>query len=617
MFELLFLYSAAPVPASEETLVVTASREALGAKEAPVSATVLDRDDIEASALPMTPDLLRLVPGVSVASTGPRGTQTQVRIRGAEANHSLLFVDGIRFNDPAAGNEARFELLTSDALSRIEVVRGPQSALWGSEAVGGVIAVDTTDPLKQGGLSGLGEYGSLDSVRASAHFGVGGRGLGLSGSAGWIRSDEVDSQGPSGERDGFDNRTASLKALAAPLPSLEVGLVGHWTAGRSEYDGFDPVTFAPTEDVETENRIGAIRGWLRATRGAWMFSADASYLDSANRNFLAGGPVNRTLGERATVGGQATRTFGGHSLTAAVEHEAEEFHARDQSYGGGTDQDRSRSLTAFVGQWRAEWSGRFSTDIAVRRDSFSAYADVTTLRAAALFSPAAGWRLHAGYGEGVAQPTFYDLYGFFPGNFLGNPDLKPETSKSWEAGVRWSGVRFSAGATAFTGRLSNEIVDTFDPVTFIAGTANVTGKSRRRGIELDAGYRPSDGVRFGVNYTWLDARERQTAGGFGIREVRRPRHSANLFAAGESGKMSWGVTAAYVGERSDRDFSAFKTVTLDDYLLASLNLGYHLSRNVEAFIRAENALDADYQDVFGYNTPGRRVHAGLRLRLGD
>ena len=132
----LLLLTAAAAQA-DPSIIVTAARESIAQEVAPVSSTVLDAEEIEALDLPAASDLLRLTPGLAVASTGPRGTQTQLRIRGAEANHSLLFVDGIRFNDPAAGNEARFELVTSDLLSRIEIVRGPQSALWGSEALGG------------------------------------------------------------------------------------------------------------------------------------------------------------------------------------------------------------------------------------------------------------------------------------------------------------------------------------------------------------------------------------------------------------------------------------------------------------------------------------------------
>jgi vitamin B12 transporter len=620
MIYVLFLSAAAvgPTVSADQTLVVTASREAVAADEAPVSATLIARDEIEQLALPMTADLLRLVPGVAVAASGPRGTLTQIRIRGAEANHSLLFLDGIRFNDPAA-NEARFELITNDAISRLEVVRGPQSALWGSEALGGVIAIDTVDPLAGSGAAALVEFGGLDSARASARFAAGGQANGVAGSVGWVRSDGIDAFGPSGERDGFENRSASLKASFRPLPMVQAGLAAHWIDGESEYDGFDPISFLRTEQVTSENRIGAARAWISATPGDWTISADGSLLDSSNRNYFAGGPLNRTAGRRLTAGGQVSRQFGGHRLTGAAEHEAEDFRARDQSYFGATDQGRDRSLTALVGEWRAEWSANFSTGLAVRHDSFTAFADATTVRASALLSPAQGWRIHAAYGEGIAQPTFYDLYGFFPGSFGGNPALRPERAKSWEAGVRWSGRAAAIGITGFTARLDAEIVDVFDPATFLGSTANAIGTSRRRGLELEADYRPSDNVKLGFNYSFLDADERQVAGGTVLREIRRPRHSGNLFVTGESGPLSWGASAAYVGKRRDTDFDVFpaRGVTLRDYLLASVNLAWRVSRRLEAYVRAENALGADYQDVFGYNSQGRTVHAGLRFRLGD
>ncbi len=165
--------------------------------------------------LPHLPDLLRLLPGVSVATTGPRGTQTQVRIRGAEAGHTLVFLDGIRFNDPAAGNEARFELLTADALSSFELVRGPQSALWGSEALGGVIAAETADAFRGTGFEGFGEYGSLDSARLSGRYAVRTGDVGITASAGWLRSDGIDSFGAGGERDGFDNRAGEPEGRGA------------------------------------------------------------------------------------------------------------------------------------------------------------------------------------------------------------------------------------------------------------------------------------------------------------------------------------------------------------------------------------------------------------------
>lgn len=614
--------AAAPHPSSApaEEIIVTGSREAVEAAESPVSGTVLGRAELEALALPAASDALRLAPGVSVATSGPRGSQTQLRIRGAEANHTLLFVDGIRFNDPAAGNEARFELLMNDPLSRLEVVRGPQSALWGSEALGGVIAAETADPFSSSGLSALGELGSLDTSRASLQLASRLGDVGISGSGSWIRSDGMDSFGAGGERDGFDNRTANLKLVFRPVPFGELGLVGHWMEGESEFDGFDPVTFSRADTLDsTDNRIAAIRGWTRLEVGGFAIGFDGSYLDSANRNRLAGDPLNSTFGERFTLGGQVSKTLGRHRFTAAVEHESEGFRARDQIYLGGTDQDRSRELAAVIGEWRAEWSNAFVTDIAVRHDSFSAFRDATTLRAAALFRPAPAWTLHAAYGEGIAQPTFYDLFGFFPGSFVGNPALRTESSKGWEAGLRWQSGRASAGITGFSNRLRDEILPVFDPVTFTSSAANATGMSRRRGIEAEAAYRFGEVASLALNYTYLDAGEGQVAGDAKVREVRRPRHSANAVVTGSSGPLSWGASVAYVGDRGDTDFDVFpaRRVTLEDYVLGSLRISYQVTPSLEAYGRIENAFDADYEDALGYNTPGRTVYAGLRLRLGS
>ncbi|HYD38577.1 MAG TPA: TonB-dependent receptor plug domain-containing protein, partial [Allosphingosinicella sp.] len=283
----ILLFTAVAVQA-EAPILVTAAREAQPAAEAAASATVIDEATIEDLSLPAAADLLRLVPGVAVAQTGPRGTQTQLRIRGAEANHTLLFVDGIRFNDPAAGNEARFELLTADLLSRIEVVRGPQSALWGSEALGGVIAVETPDPLRARGFAALGEQGSLDSRRWFGRHAAGSEAFGIAGAVGWQRSDGIDSFGGGGDRDGFDTLSASLKAIRRSGP-LELGAAGHWIEGTSEYDGLDPVTFRRADTLdETRNRIGAARGWAAWHGGGWGLRGGVSWLDSANRNRLAG-----------------------------------------------------------------------------------------------------------------------------------------------------------------------------------------------------------------------------------------------------------------------------------------------------------------------------------------
>jgi len=616
-FSLLLLGLSAAQPGTE--IIVTGSREPIARDLAALSSSVLDEPEIEALDLPAAADLLRLTPGVSVAATGPRGSQTQIRIRGAEANHTLLFVDGIRFNDPAAGNEARFELLTSDLLSRIEMVCGPQSALWGSEAVGGVIAVDTSDPFTRTGFVGEAAYGSLASARLAGRYSVRTGDVGIGGGIGWQRSEGIDSFGAGGERDGFDNLAATLRIETLLGDVGRAGVIGHWLEGRSQYDGLDPATFHRADTLdETRNRIGAVRAFARGMWGPWSARVEASYLDSANRNRLAGARLNSNFGDRLTLSGQAAYAFGAHRLVAAVDHSKENFRARDTQFFGGTDQDRSRGLTAFVAEWRAEWAPAIVTDLAVRHDDFSAFEDVTTVRASVLVNPGGGIALHLSYGEGIAQPSFYDLYGFFPGSFAGNPDLRPETSRGWEAGLRWTDGRLSAGVTGFTSRLRNEIVPTFDPLAFLSGTANADGASKRDGIELTVSWRRAAWLNVEANYTWLDASEPGVAGTAQVREVRRPRNRANLAAWGEANRFSWSASLAYVGARRDTDFDLFPAaaVRLDEHVLASLRLAYRIRPQIELYARVENGLGAAYQDVVGYNTNGRTVHAGLRVALG-
>lgn len=613
--------SAAP-PSPDETIVVT------GAVDEPPQASFnapvgLKPEELNQpwDGLPTIADILRLTPSVSVSVSGPRGTQTQLRMRGGEANHTLLFVDGIRFNDPAAGNEARFELLTNDAIDRIDILRGPQSAFWGSEAIGGVVDVHTNGARWPYSVDALAEYGSLDGTRVSARAARYSSKLELGGGGAWHKGDGIDSFGSSGDKDGFENRSASFKAVFRPTNEIDLGAVAHWIEAVSEYDGLDPVTFRRADTLdETHNRIAAGRLWGKFDDGDWIGKLEASLLGSANRNRLGDSPLNSTFGRRFTANALLSRTFGRHSLSAALDHQAEHFRARDQAFFGGTDQDRSRSLIAATGEWEARWTDKLLTAVALRHDRFSAFRDATTLYASVEVKPARNWRLIGNYAEGIAQPTFYDLYGFFPGSFTGNPALRTERANSWNAGIRWrERKRVSLALSLFSARVEDEIVDVFDPVTFRSTAANATGTSRRQGVEFEAEWRPAKAANLAFYYTWLDAEERQVAGGLKLREVRRPRHSFNLVGHGRAGRLTWGATVAYVGERGDTDFDVFpaRPVTLGDYALASARLAWRISSTLEAYVRAENAFDSRYQDVVGYRTPGRTAYAGLRFRFRD
>lgn len=597
-----------------DEIVITASLAPEEAEQTPASVTVIEAERVERLGEPLVPALLRLTPSIAVATSGPAGSLTEVRIRGAENNHTLLYIDGIRANDPATGNQPRFELLNADLASRIEVVRGPQSALWGSEAIGGVIAVNTATA-GAAPLTASAEAGSFGFRRASAAGSIEGLALGI----GWQRARGIDSFDGNGDRDGYRNLSARLSGRRALTSSIEVGASGFALTGRSEFDGYAGFVRGDTLD-SSRNRLIAGRLWssLGQPDSAWRGTLSTSLLNSSNRNFLAEDAINRTRGKRWTVNGQAEHRFVtgavAHILIAAAEHEGESFTARDTLYFGATNQDRDRAHQAVTLEWRAE-AGPLVGDVALRRDRFNRFPDATTLRASALTHLGGGFSLAASYGEGIAQPTFFDLYGFFPGSFTGNPALHYERSRGIEGSLRFRRSQFRAAFTAYRQRLKDEIVDLFDSATFTSTTANRDTDSKRSGIEAEVGWDLGQRLQLTANYAYLDATQPGEVGGSKVREARRPKHSGSVAADGAVGRFTYGASIAYTGRRRDVNFDIFpaEDVRFGSYWLAGARVAYDVARSVQLFARAANAFDANYQDAVGYRTEGRSIHAGIRI----
>jgi vitamin B12 transporter len=602
-----------------DEIVVTASRLPEAETDGASSVIIIDETSLDRLGEPAVMSLVRLTPTASVSTSGPAGSLTEVRLRGAEANHTLLFIDGIRANDPAAGNTPRFELLNADIASRIEVLRGPQSALWGSEAIGGVIAVTGVSP-EGTHASATAEAGSFGFRRASgdASFGTDQGGIALA--AGYQQSDGIDSFNGNGDRDGFSNLALRAFGAVAVTSSLRLSLGGFHFAGKSQYDGFDPVFFTRADTLdETRNRLSAVRlaaDWNDA-KAPWSAMLAATGLWSSNRNELDGDFLNRTRGKRHSLDGQVARRFAtgdvNHALVVAGSAEWERFRADDVAFGGFVDQKRDRAHWALTGEYKVDWKGRLFADIAIRHDAFNRFRDATSLRASLLAKVAGPLAVAVSYGEGIAQPTFFDLYGFFPGSFVGNPALRPERSRGWEVAARLTGDRWNAALTYYRQRLTDEIVETFDGETFLSSAENAEGKSRRQGIEIQGSWRVSEAFRLSANYSWLAANH--PAATSRLREVRRPRHSGAVMADGAIGKLSYGASIAYVGRRIDTDFDLFpaQRVTLDAYWLAGGRVAYDVTPSVQLFARIANAFDDKYQDVVGYRTEGRSGFVGLRL----
>jgi vitamin B12 transporter len=601
-------------------IIITASRVPEEQSETPASTSVIDEERIERLGEPLASSLLRLVPSASVETGGPAGTLTQVRIRGAEASHTLLFIDGIRANDPAAGDIPRFELLNTDIVSRIEVVRGPQSALWGADAIGGVVAVNGLAPDRRSG-SVAAEAGSFGFARAAASAALVSSNADIATSVGWQRATGIDSFDGTGEKDGYRNLAGRLRGSWAFAPGWQFGAAGFALRGYSEFDGFDPQTFLRADTLDnTRNQMAAGRVWVSGgdPENGLSGTIAASLLGSSNRNFVGPDETNRTRGERRTVSGQLQQRFAngdvGHTAILALEHASESFRASDTIYFGATNQDRRRTNEALTAQWRAELAPLVA-DVAVRRDRFSEFEDATTLRASALVRLGGGFALAGSYSEGIAQPSFFDLFGFFPGSFAGNPALKPESSRGHELSLRYRRGAVAAALTGYRQRLFDEIVAVFDPVTFESTTTNRQGASRRSGVEAEIAWDLGERLRVTANYAFLDASEPGAIVSMHLREVRRPRHSGSIALDGRSGALTYGTALTYAGARDDMNFDVWpaQRVRLDPYWLASARIAWTVEPGLEIFIRTTNAFDARYQDVFGYRTEGRAVYAGAKL----
>ncbi len=336
----------------QDTIVVTASRVASSEAETPASVTVIDSQLIERLGVPLTEQLIRLTPSAAVAVSGPAGSLTDVRIRGSEANHTLLFIDGIRANDPASGDLPRFELLNADLADRIEVVRGPQSALWGADALGGVVAIDGGSGT---GVGGLLEGGSFGNRRARLSGGIEDGGLQISAAGAIQRADGINAIAGPGDRDGYRNIGGRIRATYR-IGSTTIGGSGFALAGRTQFDGYDPVTFERADTLDNgKERLAAGRLWAEfgGAEDRLRATVSADLLGSTNRNYLDQAQINRTSGNRSSVSGQlAWRPTLADTVIAAIERDRETFSSRDRAYGGFSNQDQSRNHWGATVEWK-------------------------------------------------------------------------------------------------------------------------------------------------------------------------------------------------------------------------------------------------------------------------
>lgn len=567
-----------------ETLTVTATAEEEPASQVPVAVDVVAAEEIERRQSGFALDLLRTLPGLDVARAGSPGKVASLFSRGTNSSHTLLLWNGVALNDPYLGG---FDLstLATDGVARLEVVRGPYSALYGSSALGGVVQVLTGHPER--GVRTRLEGGSKELRRAGAAAG-GTLGAVRLGASGHLRRGE-------GElvNDFYDADELALSLAADLNPGLTLG--------------------ARLRRLESE--LGVPRGYFGPTPRQ-LQTLDATTLA------LPVGWTDGALELDAQLGGTATRLEieDADDPFAASRADARREQARlvarralpggmTLSLGGDWQRDRVESGSAFgaalAGERQRIWAlfaqgslarGPLRLDLGVRRDESDAFGGETSLRVAAAWRLGERFRLRAGYGEAFRAPSLADLY--YPG--FSNPELLPERGESLELAVEGELGPLRLALAGFDNRMEQLIE--FD---FVSLRPVNLGRARARGLEASLALATAR-LDMRLAATLQEAQERPS----GRRLLRRPEESASLVVSYRPGAWTVGGVVRFVGERVD-----FGEIPLASHTTLDLTAAWRVAEWIEPFARIENAADARYEELAGYPAPRRGFAAGCALRF--
>ncbi|MEO0057211.1 MAG: hypothetical protein RIT17_657 [Pseudomonadota bacterium] len=606
----------------EEGILVNAnrSRDTIYTENYTGSATVIEARMLEQRQTRDIADVLRDVPGVAVA--GIAG-QTQIRLRGSEGNHVLVLVDGIEVSDPFAG-EFDIGTLQAEVGARVEVLRGAQSALYGPDAIGGVVAYESASGRAVPGFAARIEGGTQATVNGALRYGAAGNGWDAALSAVVVSTDgQPNARG--GSRDiGRDSYTLSGKGSVDVAEGLALRAAARFirTEGQfndSDFDFTSP-TFGFTIDSPGNRYVNEAVYALVGARaevleGRWTHDLSAQVAEIDRETDSPFGLTSASEGDRVKASYvTAFKLADAHNLTFAADYERESFRNALAASGGFTGR-RSVEQVGFVGEYR--YSGEaFDLSAALRHDLNDRFRDATTFRVGAGYRVTDTTRLRAAAGSGVKNPGFFELFGFVDGRFIGNADLRPEKSTGWEAGVDQDiGDAARISLTYFDSELKGEIFTTFPPPNFIATPRNRTTVSQQRGVEVSLAARLAEQWSLDAAYSYLDAEEN------GVREVRRPRHiaSAALTWTAPNDAASATLVVRHNGETPDVAFidPSFVPVrvSLDDYTLVNFNARVKISDAISGFARVENLLGEDYEQVFSFVSPGRSAAVGIEARF--
>ena len=608
-----------------EKVVVTAHRDEIPEDQVGSSVTVISAEDLDRTGKTMVLDALRSVPGLEVVRNGGPGGTASVFLRGANAEHTLVLVDGVEVNDPIAPTRAfDFGNLAVNNIDRIEILRGPQSTLYGSDALGGVIHIFTKKG--GGGLSGYlsAEGGSFSTTRANAGVHGGGDKTWYSVAITALDTDGISAAAQTAgnnEADSYSNRSLSARFGHQATDNLDLDLVLTATNTDTDLDNFggafgdDPNSVGSSEQftARAQGRLTLLEGDWSQSFGLALTGYDRSFDNPVDADHPADLDNSRYRSRLLKLDWQnRLRLDENHNLVFGLESEEEEGESEyfsDGMFGPYADlfTRQSARTTGLFLQDHITMGENLFTTVGFRVDDHSRLGSQATFRGA--FSWKAGdrgTRIKGSVGTGFKAPSLFQLYSSF-----GNINLAPEESTGWDAGVeqQLAGGKFILAATWFENDFDNLIQ--FDGGAFTY--ANIA-RAETRGVELTAVVTPSSRIDLVLGYTWTDTADRAT----GEELLRRPGSKISLAAHYQvTSALGLNLDLVRVGPRDDLDFSSFPSarVELPEYTVLNLAAGWQATSRIRFQARIENVLDEEYQEVLGYGAPGPGAYAGIRLTL--
>ena len=486
VFILLSIFLFKPVMAEDSlpTISVTASRTPIEVQHSSTSISIITAEEIAQSKAVYVSELLQSVPGLNISRTGAPGNITQLRMRGGEANHVLVLIDGVEANRLSSGSEFRFDKISTEQVERIEVLRGAQSSLWGSDALSGVINIITKRAKKGREITLSSSLGQRDYWRKGLSLGYGEDRFDIQLGADLVRTDGINSIRLGNEKDGFNQKVVNLKSHYDFDNGAELGLVFHYKTSDGESDpGTTSDGYAEDDEKEYLSRI--FYKW-NLWQSRWQQQLAYSVVDQKNKNKQASS-ISKYNGKKHKWMYQSTfklpisnDNIDRQSLTFAVERERDNY---EQITSSSSHKQRIVNY-GYVAEYRLGFMDDFSFSASGRADDNDEFKNSKTYRLGLSYiHPDWGTKLHIAHATGVKNPTFTELFGWAPANFIGNPDLKAEHSKDWELGISqgFFDEKMNLTLTLFQQRLKDEITSN----AFYNGSINSDGESKRDGLELD------------------------------------------------------------------------------------------------------------------------------------